>query len=63
MLNLSYKLPQLMFLSSNVNKMKLAEYAKEACLYATGYYSRRLPHTNFAQNSRGIVHTIKITIL
>jgi len=38
---------------SNVNKTKLAEYAKEACLYATGYYSRRLPHTNFATNSRG----------
>ena len=42
------------FLSSNVNKTKLAEYAKQACLYATGYYSRRLPHTNFATNSRGI---------
>ena len=41
------------FLSSNVNKTKLAEYAKQACLYATGYYSRRLPHTNFATNSRG----------
>ena len=40
--------------SSNVNKTKLAEYAKQACLYATGYYSRRLPHTNFATNSRGI---------
>jgi len=38
---------------SNVDKAKLAAYAKEACLYATGYYSRRLPHTNFATNSRG----------
>ena len=42
--------------SSNVNKSKLAEYAKEASLYATGYYSRRLPHTNFATNSRGILY-------
>ena len=55
---------------TNVNKAKLAQYAKDACLYATGilksnlfdtehhilllsgYYSRRLPHTNFAMNSR-----------
>ena len=44
------------FFTSNVNKSKLAEYAKEASLYATGYYSRRLPHTNFATNSRGILY-------
>ena len=49
------------FLSSNVNKTKLAEYAKQACLYATGYYSRRLPHTNFATNSRGI--SVKISAI
>jgi len=37
----------------NVNKDNLATYAKEACLFSTGYYSRRLPHTNFALNSHG----------
>ena len=37
----------------NVDKVHLAKYAKEACLFATGYYSRKLPHTNFALNSHG----------
>jgi len=37
----------------NINKDNLAIYAKEACQFSTGYYSRRLPHTTFALNSHG----------
>ena len=39
--------------AGNVDRSRLAEYAKLACLYATGYYSTKLPHTNFALNSHG----------
>jgi len=37
----------------NVDRDNLAIYAKEACQFSTGYYSRRLPHTTFASNFRG----------
>ena len=39
--------------AGNVDRSKLAVYAEQACLYATGYYSTKLPHTNFALNSQG----------
>ena len=38
---------------SNIDRSKLAIYAKEAALFSTGYYSRKLPHTELAKNSRG----------
>ena len=37
----------------NIDRQNLAKYATEACLFATGHYSRKLPHTNFALNSHG----------
>jgi len=37
----------------NVNRDNLAIYAKQACQFSTGYYSRKLPHTTFALNSHG----------
>ena len=37
----------------NIDRANLASYATQACLYATGYYSKQLPHTNFALNSHG----------
>ena len=38
---------------NNVDRFNLAVYAKEASLFATEYYSRKLPHTTFALNSHG----------
>merc|ERR1719402_2584 len=38
---------------ANVDMDNLAIYAKEACQFSTGYYSRRLPHTTFASNFCG----------
>ena len=38
---------------ANVDRAQLATYATQAAHFATGYYSKQLPHNNFALNSRG----------